>query len=98
MLSSVTSDEPNASASIYQLSVLPVCIHDWTALEDSFVEVRKGDRVICAGVVDSVTADGTILWIQPPSDQRRLYEKSASYTVWVYATLPTTTGMRALPS
>lgn len=63
---------------------LPRHVDDWTGLTGSRVEIRKDGQVHSAGIVDAVTSDGMILWLQPPSDQRRLYEKSASYEVWVH--------------
>jgi hypothetical protein len=60
----------------------PKRIDDWTSLARVQVEVRLNGRVICSGTVDEVTTDGSILWILPTNDHRRLYEKRAGYQVW----------------
>lgn len=58
-------------------------VTDWnTALVGMDVEIRCEDRTVCHGRVDAVTPSGDVLWIQPLSAERRLYEKSETYEVW----------------
>ncbi|MEV7649084.1 hypothetical protein [Arthrobacter sp. NPDC089319] len=60
----------------------PVKVEDWAVLKGVTVDVRLNGRVICSGVVDAVTADGSILWVQPAGSERRLFEKRRSYEAW----------------
>jgi hypothetical protein len=39
-------------------------IDDWTTLEGHEVEFHQRGRIIDVGTVESVTADGTILWLK----------------------------------
>jgi hypothetical protein len=58
-------------------------IDDWTTLTGASVEIRRGGLVVCGGNVDSVTSDGSVLWVTPMAATRRLYEKSESYVAWI---------------
>jgi hypothetical protein len=66
----------------------PKRIDDWTTLARVQIEVRLNGQVVCSGTVDEVTTDGSILWIQPSNDHRRLYEKRAGYQVWATGETP----------
>lgn len=57
-------------------------IDDWTALRGIDVEIRREGRTVCRGTVDAVTDDGTILWLQPLSGTRRLFEMTESDEAW----------------
>jgi hypothetical protein len=57
-------------------------ITDWTLLTGASIEIRQQDTPICSGHVDAVTDDGTILWLQSPAQNRRLYEKAEFYEAW----------------
>lgn len=60
-------------------------VDDWRALNNIHVEIRLGARILCYGLVDAVTADGTVLWVNPAGEERRLYEKSDAFEAWVDA-------------
>jgi hypothetical protein len=57
-------------------------ITDWTLLTGTSIEIRQQGSAICSGYVDAVTADGTILWLRPPAQNRRLFEKAEFYEAW----------------
>jgi hypothetical protein len=57
-------------------------ITDWTLLTGASIEIRQQGTPVCSGNVDAVTDDGTILWLQPPAQDRRLYEKAEFYEAW----------------
>jgi hypothetical protein len=57
-------------------------INDWTLLVGASIEIRQHGLPLCSGHVDAVTDDGTILWLQPPAQNRRLYEKAEFYEAW----------------
>lgn len=57
-------------------------VNDWCTLSGGRVEIRQQGALICSGTVDAVTEDGRILWIRPPGDNRRLYEKAEFCEVW----------------
>lgn len=38
-------------------------LHDWLPIEGEWVEIRKEGRLVCAGIVDAVAADGSVLWL-----------------------------------
>jgi hypothetical protein len=57
-------------------------ITDWTLLTGASVEIRQQGRCVCSGYVDAVTEDGTILWLHPPAQSRRLFEKAEFYEAW----------------
>lgn len=60
----------------------PMRINDWTLLTGASVQIRQQGQIFCSGYVDTVNADGTILWLQPPAQNRRLYEKAEFYEAW----------------
>jgi hypothetical protein len=57
-------------------------ITDWTLLTGASIEVRQQGSPVCSGYVDAVTEDGTILWLRPPAQNRRLFEKAEFYEAW----------------
>lgn len=57
-------------------------ITDWSTLPGANVEIRQQGNTVSSGVVDAVTDDGEILWIQSPVDGRRLFEKAEYFQVW----------------
>ncbi|MFE4542710.1 hypothetical protein [Arthrobacter sp. NPDC056727] len=57
-------------------------ISDWTLLTGADVEIRYQDRHISHGRVDAVTDDGSVLWLHPSGENRRLYEKAEFYEAW----------------
>jgi hypothetical protein len=57
-------------------------ITDWTLLTGASVEIRQQGSPVCSGQVDAVTDDGTILWLRPPAQDRRLFEKAEFYEAW----------------
>lgn len=57
-------------------------ITDWTLLTGASIEIRQQGSPVCSGYVDAVTNDGTILWLRPPAEDRRLFEKAEFYEVW----------------
>ncbi len=57
-------------------------ITDWTLLTGASIEIRQHGSAVCSGNVDAVTDDGTILWLQSPAQNRRLYEKAEFYEAW----------------
>ena len=57
-------------------------ITDWTLLTGARVEIRQQGSPVCSGHVDAVTDDGRILWLQPPAQNRRLFEKAEFYEAW----------------
>lgn len=57
-------------------------IEDWTVLAGVTSEIQIDGLTVCAGIVDAVTDDGTILWIQPRTDSRRMYEKTTACQAW----------------
>jgi hypothetical protein len=57
-------------------------IDNWCTLDGANVEIRQQGSVVCSGIVDTVTEDGRILWIQSPIDGRRLFEKADFYQAW----------------
>jgi hypothetical protein len=54
-------------------------ITDWTLLTGASIEIRQQGSPICSGCVDAVTDDGTILWLRPLAQIRRLFEKAEFY-------------------
>ena len=57
-------------------------VNDWTLLTGSSIEIRQEGKSVCSGYVDAVTEDGTILWLRPPAQNRRLFEKAEFYEAW----------------
>ncbi|QSZ51265.1 hypothetical protein [Arthrobacter sp. D5-1] len=57
--------------------------HDWTAVQGESVEIYKSGQLFRAGVVDTVTDDGEILWILGEGIMpRTMFERSEGYEVW----------------
>lgn len=54
----------------------PRRINDWTLLTGASIEIRQQGSLVCSGYVDDVTEDGTILWLKPPAQNRRLFERA----------------------
>lgn len=57
-------------------------ITDWTLLAGASIEIHQQGSHICSGHVDAVTEDGKILWVRPPAQTRRLFEKAEFYEAW----------------
>jgi hypothetical protein len=57
-------------------------ITDWTLLTGASIEIRQQGSPVCRGHVDAVTDDGNILWLRPPAQNRRLFEKAEFYEAW----------------
>lgn len=57
-------------------------ITDWTVLTGASIEIRHQGSPVCSGYVDAVTEDGAILWLRPPAQSRRLFEKADFYEAW----------------
>ncbi|WP_284750838.1 hypothetical protein [Arthrobacter sp. efr-133-R2A-120] len=57
-------------------------ITDWTLLIGARVEIRQQGSPVCSGHVDTVTDDGRILWLRPPAQNRRLFEKAEFFEAW----------------
>lgn len=56
-------------------------VTDWTLLVGASIEIRQHGLPLCSGHVDAVTDDDTILWLQPPAQNRRLHENAEFYEV-----------------
>ncbi|MDQ4490828.1 hypothetical protein RBS60_11540 [Sinomonas sp. ASV486] len=57
--------------------------NDWAAATGRQAEIRLGRSVICSGLAGAVNDNGTRLWIQPYSGQRRAFSKADGYEVWI---------------
>lgn len=57
-------------------------VTDWTLLVGASIEIRQQGNPVCSGHVDAVTDDGSILWLQPAAENRRLFEKAEFYEAW----------------
>jgi hypothetical protein len=57
-------------------------VDDWRTLSGASVEIRQQGSIICKGIVDDVTDDGRILWIQSVIAGRRLFDKADFYQAW----------------
>ena len=58
------------------------CIKDWILLPGVSVEIRHQGTTVCSGYVDAVTHDGKILWVNPPAQNRRLFDQAEFYEAW----------------
>jgi hypothetical protein len=61
---------------------------DWSALPGMGVEIRQDGFSVCRGLVDAVTPNGDILWVQQHSGSRRLYDKASHYEAWTVEDRP----------
>lgn len=57
-------------------------IFEWTTLVGAKVEIRREGISIARCRVDAVTMDGSMLWLQPGLDSRKIYEKAELYEAW----------------
>lgn len=58
--------------------------HDWSRLVGTPVEVRKGLRVVRAGVVDDAMPDSSALWLAADAaGGRTLFTAAEGYEVWI---------------
>lgn len=57
-------------------------VTDWTLLAGANIEIRQQGHTVCRGHVDAVTEDGSILWLQPAAENRRLFERAEFYEAW----------------
>jgi hypothetical protein len=57
-------------------------VNDWCTLDGANVEIRYQGSIVCSGIVDAVTEDGSILWVHSAVEGRRLFEKADSYQAW----------------
>jgi hypothetical protein len=65
-------------------TVTPVL--DPEQLQGREIEIGLDDRIIDAGVVDCLTADGSVLWLKPDAlNHRRLIQLSPGLYIWVLA-------------
>lgn len=51
-------------------------ISEWTTLVGATIEIRREGISLSRGRVDAVTMDGSMLWLQPELDSRKLYEEA----------------------
>lgn len=58
-------------------------VDDWASIDGAAAEIVYEGQTIARGLIDAVTEDGSIIWMQDDTFRRRLYEKSESYEVWV---------------
>jgi hypothetical protein len=58
-------------------------VSDWTTLVGAKVEIRREGISIAHGGVDTVTVDGSMLWLQTGLDPRKLYDKAERDEAWV---------------
>lgn len=58
-------------------------VQDWTSVDGATAEIAQYGQTIARGIIDGVTSDGAIVWVQNDSGRRRLFERSESYEVWV---------------
>lgn len=61
---------------------IPTRVDDWSTLSGCEIALRLGGRTVCAGIVGEVSADGTLLCIQPFAGPRRTFDKHDSYEAW----------------
>lgn len=57
-------------------------VSDWTTLVGAQVEMRREGISMACGRVDTVTTDGSMLWLLPGLDPRKLYDKAERYEAW----------------
>lgn len=58
--------------------------HNWNAILGESVEIRRSGEAYRVGIVDAVTADGSILWILGDGVvTRTMFERVEGYEVWV---------------
>lgn len=57
-------------------------IEDWVTLHGAKVEIRLQGTPVASGIVDAVTEDGSTLWLQSPTEGRKLFEKAEFYQAW----------------
>ncbi len=59
-------------------------VNNWRLLVGHTVQIWDGDDVLDQGMVEAVTADGTVLWLaQSGATQRRLVMKERGVGLWV---------------
>lgn len=58
-------------------------VGDWTSVDGAIAEIVKDGRTLARGIIDGVTNDGAIVWLQENTGRRRLYERCESFEVWV---------------
>jgi hypothetical protein len=62
----------------------PLVDDDWTILIRASVEVRQDRHVLRTGVVESVTADGNIVWLALGEGLgRQLVDKGSGYQILI---------------
>lgn len=57
-------------------------VSNWSTLVGAMVEIRREGISIAHGRVDTVTVDGSMLWLQTVLDPRKLYDKVERYEAW----------------
>ena len=58
-------------------------VHDWTSARGHTVEVWHATFPTRTGVVEDVTADGSVLWLAAHGpDLRIMVEKAEGYEIW----------------
>lgn len=58
-------------------------VTDWASINGAPVVIVRNEVTIACGLVDDVTADGSIVWVQDDTGQRKLYERAELYEIWV---------------
>ncbi|MBU8868498.1 hypothetical protein [Paenarthrobacter aromaticivorans] len=59
-------------------------IEDWSILVGADADIRRNGVTVRRGRVESVTADGTMLWIEGDhTETRRLFDKAENREAWV---------------
>jgi len=65
-------------------SFMAVSVSDWSSLVGHTVELRRHGQMVRQGLVDAVTDDSTILWLQPDAlHGRQLIMHADGYDVSV---------------
>ncbi|MFJ6535887.1 hypothetical protein ACIQH5_06615 [Paenarthrobacter sp. NPDC091711] len=59
-------------------------VNNWRTLVGHTVQIWDGNDILDQGMVEAVTADGTVLWLaQAGATQRRLVMKERGAGLWV---------------
>ncbi len=57
---------------------------DWLPPVGEAVQIRHNNRILRTGTVDSVTSDGSILWVAASGpSQRQMIARDEGFEVWV---------------
>lgn len=58
-------------------------VDDWTSIDGATAEIVRHGQTMARGIVDGVTNDGAIVWVQDDTGRRKLFERCEHYEVWV---------------